>query len=77
MKAPIAVLAFALIASTPATALEEGARPAPWLVAQSDRRMPTCRLDERDVPVGATTCREGYTHVCSPRGGWERTNKPC
>ena len=76
MKAHIAALALALFASTSATALEER-KPGPWLVAQSDRKMPTCEIDHRQVPVGATTCREGYTHLCTPRGTWERTNKPC
>jgi hypothetical protein len=76
MKARIAALAVALAIGAPFAAAEES-KPAPWLVAQYDRKMPQCKIDERNVPVGSTTCREGYTHVCTGRGIWERTGKPC
>jgi hypothetical protein len=77
MKLHIAALALALAAAAPANAVQDQSKPAPWLVAQTDRKMPSCRLDERNVPVGSTTCRERFTHVCTARGTWERTNKPC
>ena len=74
MKAAIAALVLGF--SVNVLAQHEPARPAPWLVAQ-DRRMPTCKVDERDVPVGTTTCRQGQTYVCSGRGAWEGNGKPC
>jgi hypothetical protein len=77
MKTPIAVLALAFAISIPANAQPEPYKPAPWLVAQGDRRMPTCKQDERDVPVGTTVCREGKTVICSGRGAWEDTRRPC
>ena len=77
MKSAIAALAVALALGGPANAAQEAPKPAPWLVAQSDRKMPTCQIDAREVPVGATTCREGRTHVCTARGTWEDTRKPC
>ena len=51
------------------------ASAAPWLVAQ-DRRMPSCQVDNREVPVGTTSCREGRLWVCE-RSGWATTGKPC
>jgi hypothetical protein len=77
MKTPIAVLALALAISVPANAEQETSKLAPWLVAQGDRRMPTCKQDEREVPVGTTVCREGKSLICSGRGAWEDTRKPC
>jgi hypothetical protein len=74
MKARIAVVALVLTSSVWADAPRQSTEPAPWLVA--DRRMPTCKSDNRDLPVGTTWCREGRTWICSPRG-WEDTRKPC
>ena len=74
MKAAIATLVLAFSVSVQAQ--QETAKPAPWLVAQ-DRRMPTCKVDEREVPVGTMTCRQGQTYVCSGRGAWEANGKPC
>jgi len=48
---------------------------APWLLAQ-DRRMPTCKIDNRDVPTGTTSCRQKRLWVCE-RGDWVNTGKPC
>ena len=77
MKARIVTLALAIAIGAPAFASAEASKPAPWLVAQYDRRMPTCKVDNRDVPVGTTTCREGKELVCNGRGAWEDTRKAC
>jgi hypothetical protein len=78
MKALKLLLAIAtLAASMPLAPALAGDRPAPWLVAQTDRPQRTCDLDGRKVPVGAMYCRLGKVHQCSPQGGWIDTNKPC
>ena len=77
MKARIAALALTIATSVWAAAPQEAAKPAPWLLAQYDRRMPSCKSEERDVPVGTTMCRDGSTWVCSGRGVWESSGKPC
>jgi hypothetical protein len=75
MKALKIVLAVAaLAASVPLAPAVANDRPAPWLVAQTER---TCEFDGRRVPVGATYCREGKVWLCTPQGGWINTNKPC
>jgi hypothetical protein len=74
MKAILAAVTLCLAAGAFA---HEPSKPAPWLVAQSDRRMPMCKQEERDVPSGTTTCREGRSYICSGRGSWETTGKPC
>ena len=74
MKAILTALAFALVTGALA---QEAPKPAPWLVAQYDRRLPTCKQEERDVPSGTTTCREGRSFICTGRGTWETTGKPC
>ena len=51
------------------------ASPAPRLFAQ-DRPMPTCSLDNRQVPVGSTSCQEGRLMICE-RSGWTSTGKSC
>ena len=76
MKTILAMLALALATGALATS-QETAKPAPWLVAQNDRRLPTCKQEERDVPSGTMLCREGRTMICSGRGTWEQTGKPC
>lgn len=75
LKLALAAVAFA--AAMPLAPAVANDRPAPWLVAQTDRVQRTCDLDGRKVPVGATYCREGKVHQCSPQGGWTNTNKPC
>ena len=52
-------------------------QPSPWLLAQYDRRQPTCRDDEKEMPRGSMVCRQGRVMVCNPRGAWEDTTKPC
>ena len=63
--------------TSPATAPTPSAATAPltWLLAQ-DRRMPTCKLDEREVPTGTTICRKKRFVACE-RGEWVDTGKPC
>jgi hypothetical protein len=53
------------------------ATSGPLLLAQRDRPQPRCKDDAREVPVGATTCRQGRHLVCGPRGDWEDSGKPC
>lgn len=77
MRTSLAVLAFAIASSVWADAPRQTEQPAPWLIAQYDRRMPSCKSEDRDVPVGTTACREGNTWVCSGRGVWENTGKRC
>jgi hypothetical protein len=48
--------------------------PPPRLLAQEG--MPTCKLDGRDVPTGATFCREKRVWVCE-RGSWVSSGKAC
>lgn len=55
-------------------AAPEAAR-APWLLAQ-DRSMPSCKLDNRDVPTGTTYCRQKRLWVCE-RGSWVDSGKAC
>jgi len=70
-----ALLASALALPSLAAAPEQ---PAGWLlIAQADRRKPTCELDGRRVPQGMSLCREGYVHTCGRNGSWERTSKAC
>ena len=74
----IALFAANASSSTPqpSSALPSAKAPAaPWLLAQ-DRRMPTCSLDNREVPVGSSSCREGRLWICQP-GGWVSTGKEC
>jgi hypothetical protein len=52
-------------------------KSAPWLVAQYERRMPTCKLEDRNVPIGTAFCKEGRTWRCGPSGNWEDTRKAC
>ena len=47
---------------------------APWLLAQE--RMPTCKVDNRNVPTGTTACRQKRLWVCE-RGDWVNTGKAC
>lgn len=78
MKALKLVLAIATFAaSMPLAPALAGDRPAPWLVAQTDRVERTCDFEHRKVPVGTTYCREGRVWQCTPQGGWINTNKPC
>ena len=56
------------------TPLQQG---SPWLLAQYDRRQPTCRDDEKEMPRGSMVCRQGRVMLCNPRGAWEDTAKPC
>ena len=58
-------------------ALRQGEVHRPLILAQSDRPRPTCKDDEKDLPRGATTCRNGRVMLCNPRGNWEDTKKPC
>lgn len=60
-------------ASAPSTA--SGSAPPTWLLAQ-DRRMPACKLDNRDVPVGTTICQQKRVWVCE-RGQWVNSGKLC
>ena len=54
------------------------ALPAPWLLVQRwEPPPPTCEMDNRRVPIGATTCREGQEYVCRQSGQWETTRKKC
>ena len=46
-----------------------------WLLAQ-DRRMPSCQMDGREVPVGTTYCRQQRVWSCE-RSGWTNTGNPC
>jgi hypothetical protein len=75
LKLALAIAAIA--AATPLAPAVANDRPAPWLVAQTDRIERTCDLDGRKVPVGTTYCRLGRVHQCTPQGGWISTNKPC
>ena len=52
-------------------------RPAPWLVAQTDKPRPMCESDQRKMPRGAMVCREGKQLQCGPYGNWVDTGKPC
>lgn len=57
-----------------------GETPLPasrFLLAQYDRRQPTCRDDEKEMPRGSMICRNGRVVLCNPRGAWEDTAKPC
>ena len=60
-------------AAAPAT-LSGPLLPA-WLLAQ-DRRMPSCQMDGREVPVGTTYCRQQRIWSCE-RSGWTNTGNPC
>ena len=74
MKAIKLIAAFAALAATaPAQTLRAEAQTPRWLVAQEV----SCTLDNRQVPVGARYCREGFLWVCSGGGTWNNTNKPC
>jgi hypothetical protein len=87
MKKPIRILISLAIAtaslcafaadsgdSSAAQAALQPASPLPWLVAQ---RSPSCEMENRRVPVGARTCREGQEWVCKRTGQWEPTRKKC
>lgn len=52
-------------------------RPAPWMVAQTDKPRPTCESDKRKMPRGAMVCRQGKQLQCGPYGNWVDTGKPC
>ena len=47
------------------------------LLAQAERKAPTCRDDEKEVPRGSSMCRKQKLSVCGPKGSWEDTGKPC
>jgi hypothetical protein len=57
-------------------ALRAGVVQRPLILAQYDRPRPTCRDDEKEMPRGASVCREGRLMLCNPRGAWEDTRKP-
>lgn len=76
IKLIIASLAIALLAS-PAGAARTGQSQAPWLVAQTERQLPTCEADNRRVPRGAHTCRDGKLLVCGAYGNWVDSGKAC
>jgi hypothetical protein len=77
IKLIIASLAIALLASPVGAARNEPA-PAPWMVAQiAERPLPTCEVDNRRVPRGAHTCREGKLLVCGAYGNWVDSGKAC
>jgi len=69
-----ALLAAMLSLPTQARAPEE--QKALLILAQG-RGEATCKMEERNVPQGTTTCKEGYVVRCTPRGTWERTGKAC
>jgi len=48
--------------------------PQPRLLAQEG--MPTCKMEDRNVPTGTTFCREKRVWVCE-RGSWVNSGKPC
>jgi hypothetical protein len=72
--ATASLCAFAADAGDSAPAALQPASPLPWLVAQ---RSPSCEMENRRVPVGARTCREGQEWVCKRTGQWEPTRKKC
>jgi hypothetical protein len=51
-------------------------KPLPWLLAQ-ERRMPTCELENRRVPVGTRLCSNFKVWECSASGNWVDTGKDC
>jgi hypothetical protein len=73
----IALIAALTLATAASASAPHEAPKAPWLVAQYDRKMPSCKNDDREVPVGTTMCREGNTWICSGRGTWDNTGKRC
>jgi hypothetical protein len=79
MKSKIAMLAALLTAALALPSLAGAPeKPAGWLLlAQSDRKQPTCELDDRQVPAGMTYCRGDYVWKCGRNGSWERTSKRC
>lgn len=76
MKLTIGCLAIALLAS-PAGAARTEQSQARWMLAQSERQLPTCEVDNRRVPRGSTTCREGRLLHCGPYGNWVDSGKAC
>jgi hypothetical protein len=79
MRSKIALLTALLTAALALPSLAGAPeQPAGWLlIAQSDRKQPTCELDGRQVPLGMTYCREGYVWKCNRNGNWERTSMAC
>ena len=76
----IQILAAAVLAALlwmPGSEARETPQPSPFLLAQYDRRQPTCRDDEKELPRGSMICRDGRVMLCNPRGAWEDTAKPC
>jgi hypothetical protein len=73
--ASIAVLAAACVGLPAASAADSALERA--LLAQYEKPRAMCKDDEKNVPRGATVCREGKVHLCNPYGQWENTGKPC
>lgn len=76
-----ASLAPAAAAETPLERALRAPQPnagvAPLILAQYDRRRPTCANDGKELPRGSMVCYEGKLMQCGPRGAWEDTGKPC
>lgn len=56
---------------------QPNAGAGPLILAQSERRRPGCKNDGRELPRGIMVCYEGKLMLCSPRGTWEDTGRPC
>jgi len=78
MKTEIVTMAALLAAmlSLPTQARAPEAQRGLLILAQG-RGEATCKMEERDVPQGTTTCKEGFVVRCTPRGTWEKTGKAC
>ena len=88
MKRSLAIIAasLSLVALNAGSTVPGGSRPAPAPAATSEpapatrllaqEGMPTCKLDNRDVPTGTTFCREKRVWICE-RGSWVNSGKLC
>lgn len=85
MKPILFAVAVAICAALPAanaqeSFLEKAARERPMdsrLTLTALYARPVCHDDGRDLPRGSQTCRNGRLMICSPRGTWQDSGRPC